>query len=171
MRPGLIAGALGPSTVSLNTNKSSSSSRLSQALSLSRIYMSVDAPSPCSASWGWRRSRRRSWRLRRSGRRTMRKRLHQHPREQVVSQGGRWRGTAIIARGWGARPFIFFSPVQTGLPRELTMSLNRATQPGPVSPGGGEQAQRHKPASLSSESGESLGHVGCYPTIVGGEEG
>jgi hypothetical protein len=31
---------------------------------------------------------------------------------------------------------------------------------------GGEQAQRHKPASLSSESGESLrGHVGCYPTF------
>jgi hypothetical protein len=27
------------------------------------------------------------------------------------------------------------------------MSLNRATQPGPVSPGGGEQAQRHKPAA------------------------
>jgi len=57
------------------------------------------------------------------------------------------------------------------LPRELAMSLNRATQPGPVSPGGGEQAQRHKPASLSSESGESLRHVGCYPTVVGGEAG
>jgi hypothetical protein len=55
------------------------------------------------------------------------------------------------------------------------MSLNRATQPGPVTfsvpPDGGEQAQRHKPASLSSESGESLRHVGCYPTGVGGEAG
>ena len=49
--------------------------------------------------------------------------------------------------------------------RELAMSLNRATQPGPVSPGGVEQAQRHKPASLSSQSGESLRHVGCYPTV------
>ena len=36
---------------------------------------------------------------------------------------------------------------------------------------GVEQAQRHKPASLSSESGESLRHVGCYPTVVGGESG
>jgi hypothetical protein len=42
------------------------------------------------------------------------------------------------------------------------MSLTRATQPGLVSPGGGEQAQRHHPASISSESGESLRHVGCY---------
>jgi hypothetical protein len=31
-----------------------------------------------------------------------------------------------------------------------------------VSPGGGEQVQLHHPASLSSESGESLRHVGCY---------
>ena len=46
-----------------------------------------------------------------------------------------------------------------------------ATQPGPVSPDGGEQAQQHKTASLSSESGESLCHVGCHPTIVGGEAG
>ena len=29
------------------------------------------------------------------------------------------------------------------------------------------QAQQHKPASLSSESGESLHHVGCYPTRWG----
>jgi len=46
------------------------------------------------------------------------------------------------------------------------MSLNRTTQPGPVSPGGGEQAcQRHKQVSHSSESGESLRHVGCYSTV------
>jgi hypothetical protein len=45
--------------------------------------------------------------------------------------------------------------------RELAKWLTRATQPGLVSPGGGEQAQRHHPASLSSESGESLRHVGC----------
>ena len=32
------------------------------------------------------------------------------------------------------------------------MSLNGVTQPGPVSPGGGEQAQRHKPASLWSKT-------------------
>jgi hypothetical protein len=62
----------------------------------------------------------------------------------------------------GCKTFPFFSPVQTGLPRELAKSLTRATQPGLVSPGGGEQAQRHHPASLSSESGESLRHVGCY---------
>jgi hypothetical protein len=55
------------------------------------------------------------------------------------------------------------------LPRELAMSLNRATQP--VSPGGVEHAQWHKPASLSSESAENLRHVGCYPTVVGGEAG
>ena len=35
------------------------------------------------------------------------------------------------------------------------MSINRATQPGPVSPGGGEQAQRHKPASLSPQPTEA----------------
>jgi len=34
------------------------------------------------------------------------------------------------------------------------MSLNRATQPGPVFPGGGEQAQLHKPASLSQSPGK-----------------
>ena len=58
------------------------------------------------------------------------------------------------------------SPVQSGLPRELAESLTRATQPGLVSPGGGDysnQAQRYHPASLSSESEESLRHVGCYP--------
>ena len=27
------------------------------------------------------------------------------------------------AQGWGARPFIFFSQVQTGLPRELAKLL------------------------------------------------
>jgi hypothetical protein len=48
--------------------------------------------------------------------------------------------------------------VQTGLPRELPELLTRATQPGLVSPGGADQAQRYHPASLSSESGESL----CY---------
>ena len=36
----------------------------------------------------------------------------------------------FTAQGWGARPFIFFSPVQTGLPRELAKLLTRATQPG-----------------------------------------
>ena len=40
--------------------------------------------------------------------------------------------------------FIFFSPVrQTGLPKELAKSFTRAMQPGLVSPGGAEQAQRH----------------------------
>jgi hypothetical protein len=33
------------------------------------------------------------------------------------------------------------------------------TQPGLVSPGGSEQAQRYQPASLSSDSGESLRHI------------
>ena len=59
-------------------------------------------------------------------------------------------------------PSFVFSPVQTGLPRELAKLLTRTTQPGLVSPGGGDQAQRYRPASLSSESGESLRHVGCY---------
>ena len=63
--------------------------------------------------------------------------------------------------------------MQTRLPRERAKSLIRATQPGLVSPGGGEQAQRHKPASLSSESGESLRHVteDATPPLVGGEAG
>ena len=67
-------------------------------------------------------------------------------------------------RRWGARPFIFFSPVQTGLPRELAKSLTRATQPGLVSSDCCDQAQGYHPASLSSESGESLrpDDVGCY---------
>jgi hypothetical protein len=51
-------------------------------------------------------------------------------------------------QGWGARPFIFFSPVQTGLTRELAELLTRATQPGLVSPGGGDQDQWYHPASL-----------------------
>ena len=37
-----------------------------------------------------------------------------------------------------------------------------AVFPDVVSPGGGDQAQRYLPASLSSESGESLRHVDCY---------
>jgi hypothetical protein len=56
-----------------------------------------------------------------------------------------------------------------GLPRELKSelaeSLTGSTQPGLASPGGSEQAQRYHPASLSSESGESLRHTpyyGCY---------
>ena len=39
-----------------------------------------------------------------------------------------------------------------------------------MSPGDGDQAQRHHPASLSSESGESLRHVGCYPTVAGKQD-
>jgi hypothetical protein len=53
---------------------------------------------------------------------------------------------------------IFFSPVQTGLPREPAESFTRAAQPGLVSPGGSDQAQRCHPASLSSDYGESLRH-------------
>ena len=48
----------------------------------------------------------------------------------------------------------FFSPVQTGLPRELAKLLTHATQPGLVSPDGGEQAQRHYPASLYQSPGK-----------------
>jgi len=44
----------------------------------------------------------------------------------------------------------------------MAKSLTHATHPGLASPGGGEQAQRHHSASLSSESGESLRHVKCY---------
>jgi hypothetical protein len=55
------------------------------------------------------------------------------------------------------------SPVQTGLTRELAESLTRTTQPGLVSPGGSHEAQPYHPTSLSSESEESLRHVGCYP--------
>ena len=72
-----------------------------------------------------------------------------------------------IHRWWrplGNPPVVVqvFIPVPTGLPRELAESHTRATQPGLVSPGGSDQAQRYHPASLSSESGESLRHVGCY---------
>jgi hypothetical protein len=62
----------------------------------------------------------------------------------------------------GCKTLHFLSPVQAGLPRELAKSLTRATQPGLVSPAVSDQAQRYHPASLSSESGESLGHVGGY---------
>ena len=60
-------------------------------------------------------------------------------------------------------PSFFLSPVQTGLPRELAKLLTRAVQPGLVSPGGSDQAQRYHPASLSSEFGEHLRHIGRYP--------
>jgi hypothetical protein len=42
----------------------------------------------------------------------------------------------------GCKTLHFFSPVQTGLPRELAKSLTRAMKPGLVSPGGSDQAQR-----------------------------
>jgi hypothetical protein len=61
----------------------------------------------------------------------------------------------IIPHGWGARPFIFFSPVQTGLPRDLAKLLTHATQPGLVSPDGGEQAQRYHSASLWKAHGDA----------------
>jgi hypothetical protein len=46
----------------------------------------------------------------------------------------------------------------------MATSLTRAMQLGlvSVSTGGSDQAQRYHPASLSSEPGESLRHVGCY---------
>jgi hypothetical protein len=58
-------------------------------------------------------------------------------------------------------------------PRELAKPLNRATQPGPVSPGGGEQAQRHQPASHQSP-GKVFAMQDATPpwgrgTIVGGD--
>ena len=51
---------------------------------------------------------------------------------------------------------FFFSPVQTDLPRELVKLLTHAAQPGLVSLGCVEQAQLYYPASLLSESRESL---------------
>ena len=62
----------------------------------------------------------------------------------------------------GCKTLLFFSPVLTGLPRELAKSFTCDTQPGLVSPGGGDQAQQYHPPSPLSESGESLRHVGCY---------
>jgi hypothetical protein len=47
----------------------------------------------------------------------------------------------------GCKTLHFFSPVQMGLPRELAESLTGATQPGLVSPGVSDQAQRYYPAS------------------------
>ena len=38
------------------------------------------------------------------------------------------------------------------LQETLQQTVSRATQPGPVSPGGGEQAQRHHPARASHQS-------------------
>ena len=66
-------------------------------------------------------------------------------------------------------PLFVFSLVQTGLPRELAKLLTRATQPGLVSPGGGDQAQWCHPASLASESGESLRHMDATLASVRGE--
>ena len=45
--------------------------------------------------------------------------------------------------------------------RELSKSLTLtgAKNPGLVSPGGGDQAQRYHSASVSSESGDSLRHL------------
>jgi hypothetical protein len=80
---------------------------------------------------------------------------HSHPQPRLSE----WPVGGATPQGWGARPFFFFSPVQTRLPRELAESLTRAKQPGLVSPGGSDQAQRYHPASLSSESGESLRHM------------
>jgi hypothetical protein len=65
----------------------------------------------------------------------------------------------------GCKTLHFFQPGAAcvkGLPRELAESLTDATQPGLLSPGGSDQPRRFHPASLSSESGESLRHVGCY---------
>jgi hypothetical protein len=48
-------------------------------------------------------------------------------------------------------------------PRDVSEApRTRAVQPGLVSPDGSDQAQRHHPASLSSESGECLRHVGYH---------
>ena len=92
---------------------------------------------------------------------------HMHPLECVTCQWADYNSPV-------QDPSFFLARCRlTGIPRELAMSLNRATQPGPASPGGGKQAQRHKPASLSSESGESLRHVteDATPPLVGGEAG
>ena len=59
--------------------------------------------------------------------------------------------------------------MQTGPPRELAKLLTRATQPGLVSPGSGDQAQWCHPASLASESGESLRHMDATLASVRGE--
>ena len=82
----------------------------------------------------------------------------------------RLTGQWAVTQGWGARPLIFFGPVQTGLLRELAKSLTRAMQLGLVSPGGSDQAQWYHPASLSSESGESLRPVGCCSAKGGDAE-
>jgi hypothetical protein len=70
----------------------------------------------------------------------------------------------------GCKTLSFFSPVQTGFPRELAKSLTRAMQPGLVSPGDDDQAQRYHPASLSSESGESLHHMASTLSIRNGTD-
>ena len=66
---------------------------------------------------------------------------------------------------WTIVPNTALSPERTG---NVAQSRHAAR---PSVSWRSEQAQRHKPASLSSESGESLRHVGCYPTVVGGEAG
>jgi hypothetical protein len=59
---------------------------------------------------------------------------------------------ALSVGGRSAPPptLPFFSPVQTGLPRELAKLLTRATQPCLVSPGGGEWIVLIKALSLSA---------------------
>ena len=77
------------------------------------------------------------------------------------------RYTEVVLRWLGVSEIRYFCvvkwapPLYVGLQRELAKSLTCTTQPGLVSPGGGDQTPRYHLASLPSESGESLRHVGC----------
>jgi len=53
---------------------------------------------------------------------------------------------------------LFFKVTEPSPLQSSSACAERAAYPDP------EQTQRHHPASLSSESGESLRHVGCYST-------
>jgi hypothetical protein len=59
----------------------------------------------------------------------------------------------------GCKTLHFFSPVQTGLPRELAKSLACDTQPGLVSLGGREQTQRRGTVTIRRASHQSPGKV------------
>jgi hypothetical protein len=90
---------------------------------------------------------------------------HKHPYSHPNLSD--WPVGGATAQGWGARPFIFLARCRRAS-RENWQScyslLTRATQPGLVSPDGGDHAQWYNSASLSSESRESLrpDDVGCY---------
>jgi hypothetical protein len=79
------------------------------------------------------------------------RRIHPPP---LIGVTGQW--AELQPRDGVQDPYFFFSPVQTGLPRERAKLLTRATQSGLESPGGGDQAQRR----------DGVGWTRVIPTLL-----